>query len=354
MNELNATLLKGRFPNYTSYTIAVFALWFRYISRYSDTILHLDNVSRLVNKQTEYMEDIFSQIDIIRCMFFNDYSHINVPEKSLNLSNLITYKSKLGAGSYGIVYKGKLNSNNVAVKKFIDINKNRVHEQYEEWCIFMKEYCLISKLQDTGVVGKLYGVRWCDNYWSMVIQQHYIKSIDWNKHELNTRERTIRIIQDAFNAIQTIHMVTGYVHGDIKPDNILIDIVDGEPKVQIIDFGLSEPVGELQSGHEYIQTIFWRAPELLEAIPCDLVLTDIWAITIAAFDIMAGGCVMFELGAKHDINNVDMLKLLMSRCMNRNTIPEEWAMVINDDLIDFANELYAKYIVDASARLGFS
>jgi hypothetical protein len=248
MNELNATLLKGRFPNYTSYTIAVFALWFRYISRYSDTILHLDNVSRLVNKQTEYMEDIFSQIDIIRCMFFNDYSHINVPEKSLNLSNLITYKSKLGAGSYGIVYKGKLNSNNVAVKKFIDINKNRVHEQYEEWCIFMKEYCLISKLQDTGVVGKLYGVRWCDNYWSMVIQQHYIKSIDWNKHELNTRERTIRIIQDAFNAIQTIHMVTGYVHGDIKPDNILIDIVDGEPKVQIIDFGLSEPVGELQSG----------------------------------------------------------------------------------------------------------
>jgi hypothetical protein len=69
---------------------------------------------------------------------------------------------------------------------------------------------------------------------------------------------------------------------------------------------------------------------------------------------MAGGCVMFELGAKHDINNVDMLKLLMSRCMNRNTIPEEWAMVINDDLIDFANELYAKYIVDASARLGFS
>lgn len=350
--EYIASLLKRRFPGYTYNIIAIFTVWLTYISKYSDNKRHIRAVSLLIDNESASLEIIFREIDLMSYIFFDAF--VDRPKEPLDISTLITSTEKLGSGSYGTVYSGKLNSKHVAVKKFAHIEKNKIHEQYEDWCGFMKEYCLTSKLQDTGVVGKLYGAGWLDTSWVMVIERHHIKTLDWKKHDANTNKRTIQIIKDIFDAVKTIHSVTGYVHGDIKPENILLDIIDGEPKVKMIDFGLSEPVGELQNRHEYMQTIYWRAPELLEKLPCDLVLTDIWAATITAFDIMAGRCVMYELGAKNDIKDDDMLQILMTKCLCRDTIPEEWVRFINDNLIDYANELYDKYIVDMDIRMGFT
>lgn len=350
-DERIASLLKFRFPAYTYKTIAVFTVWLNYISKCSENKRHIHAVSKLIEKESSNIEIIFREIDLIGYIFFDSF--VDRPNEPLNISELVTSTEKLGSGSYGTVHSGKLNSNQVAIKKFNYIQKGNIHAQYDDWCGFMKEYCLISKLQDTGVVGKLYGAGWQEISWVMVIERHNIKSFDWKKHDANTNKRTIQIIQDIFDAVKTIHAITGYAHGDIKPENILLDIVDGEPKVRMIDFGLSEPLGELRDRHKYMQSIYWRAPELLESLPCNLVLTDIWAITITAFDIMAGRCVMYELGAKTDIDEDNMLQLLMTKCMNRDTIPDEWTRFINDNLIDYANELYEKYIVDVDLRMGF-
>jgi len=350
-NEYIASLLKRRFPGYAYNTVAVFTVWLNYISRYSDNKRHILAVSKLVENECANLETIFREIDLISYIFFDAY--IDKPKESLDISSLVTSTEKLGSGSYGTVYSGKLNSKHVAIKKFTYIEKSKISKQYEDWRGFMKEYSMISKLQDTGVVGKLYGAGWQDTSWVMVLERHHIKAFDWKEHDANTNVRTIKIIEDIFDAVKTIHAVTGYVHGDIKPENILLDIIDGEPKVRMIDFGLSEPVGELLERHEYMQSIYWRAPELLQALPCDLVLTDIWAIVITAFDIMAGRCVMYEIGAKTDINEDDMFYILMTKCMNRATIPDEWVRYINDNLIDYANELYEKYIVDVDVRMGF-
>jgi serine/threonine protein kinase len=306
----------------------------------------------LVENESANLETIFREIDLMSYIFFDSF--VERLKEPLDISPLITSTEKLGSGSYGTVYSGKLNSKQVAIKKFTYIEKSKISEQYEDWRGFMKEYCIISKLQDTGVVGKLYGAGWQDTSWVMVLERHHIKAFDWKNHDANTNARTIKIIEDIFDAVKTIHAVTGYVHGDIKPENILLYIVDGEPKVRMIDFGLSEPVGEFRERHEYIQSIYWRAPDLLQALPCDLVLTDIWAIAIAAFDIMAGRCVMYEIGAKIDIKEDDMFYILMTKCMNRTTTPDEWVRYINDNLIDYANELYEKYIVDVDVRAGFS
>lgn len=350
-DEYIASLIKRRFPAYAYNTVAIFTVWLNYISKYSDNKRHIRAVSLLVENDSANLETIFREIDIISYIFFDAY--INKPKEPLDVSALVTSTEKLGSGAYGIVYSGKLNSKHVAIKKFTYIEKTKIHKQYEDWCGFMKEYCMISKLQDTGVVGKLYGAGWQDMSWVMVLEQHHIPSFEWKNHDANTNKRTIKIIQDIFDAVKTIHAVTGYVHGDIKPENILLDIIDGEPKVRMIDFGLSEPVGELQNSHQYIQTIYWRAPELLESLPCDLVLTDIWAVAITAFDIMAGKYVMHELGAKNDITEDDMLNLLMTKCLGRTTIPDEWVRFIDDGLIDYANELYEKYIVYVDMRMGF-
>jgi hypothetical protein len=54
---------------------------------------------------------------------------------------------------------------------------------------------------------------------------------------------------------------------------------------------------------------------------------------------------MYELGAKTDIDVIDMSNLLFWSCLNRSVIPEEWEPFIEEDLMEFANEIYGKYIV---------
>ena len=351
-NEGIAVMLKHRFPEYTYNIITIFTIWLRWISDFDENIEHIQSVSDIVETEYNIIECIFKYSDLIQYAFFGISSMIN-PVTTIDITGLIVYNKQLGSGTFGKILAGKINGENVAVKLFYNIKKKEIYKQYNDWCVFMKEYAMLSRLQNTGVVGKLYGARWGSSYWQMVVERHYIHSLDWKLHDMNTTERTIQIVDDIFAAINTIHEVTGHIHGDIKPQNIMIDILEGEPVVKIIDFGLSEKIHILHKNHEYIQTIYWRSPELLEHLPSDLVLADAWATAIAVFDIMAGRFVIYDIGATVDITEYDMLTLLQCQCLNRDTIPDEWCEYIEPELIDYANEIYAKYIVEAKSRTGF-
>ena len=352
-DERVAALLKQRNPAYTYNTVAATAIWLNYLSKYSDNKQHIKAVCSLIEKEVSIITDAFRDSEIIQIAFFGQHHNVTTVSLASNLDDLAVTPETLGSGGFGTVFVGKLNDKNVAVKSYTHIDQKRATKKYGEWCICMKEYALLCKLQGTGVVGQLYGVGWNDGCWRMVMERHSIRALKWKYHELNTTENTKQIICDIFAAIRTIHEVTGYVHGDVKPENLMIDIIEGKPTVKIIDFGLSEPIGVLMKEHQYIQTIYWRSPELLDEEPSDLVLADAWAAAVTAFDIMAGRCVMYELGAKTDIDVIDMSNLLYWSCLNRSVIPEEWVKFIKADLVDFANDLYKKYIVRASERAGF-
>lgn len=352
-NERVVALIKQRFPDYTYNTIAIFTVWLKYISDFSENKRHIRSVSSLVETESSKIECIFKDTTIIQYVFFGRVCKLNLAP-AIDITTLVITNEKLGSGAFGKVIAGKVNGENVAVKTFCNIEKKQIGKWYSEWCIFMKEFAILSKLQNTGIVGKLYGARWDSDNWQMIVERHYIRSLDWKLHDANTTENTIQIIRDIFGAINTIHTITGYVHGDIKPENIMIDIIEGKPVVKIIDFGLSEKIQVLQKNHQYVQTIFWRSPELLESIPTDLVLADAWATAITAFDIMAGRCVMYEIGASSNITEDDMLALLHRKCLGRDTIPCEWAEYIEPELIEYANEIYEKYIVEENIRMGFN
>jgi hypothetical protein len=40
--------------------------------------------------------------------------------------------------------------------------------------------------------------------------------------------------------------------------------------------------------------------------------------------------------------------------LGRDTIPCEWAEYIEPELIEYANEIYEKYIVEENIRMGFN
>ena len=71
------------------------------------------------------------------------------------------------------------------------------------------------------------------------------------------------------------------IHCDLKPENILLQ----QPKstaLKIIDFGSSCKIG--QTMYPYIQSRFYRSPEVLLGLPYDQAI-DMWSF----------GCILFEL-----------------------------------------------------------
>lgn len=92
---------------------------------------------------------------------------------------------------------------------------------------------------------------------------------------------TIRnIMQQLLTALDFIHGI-GIMHCDLKPDNILFS--DEECKnISLIDFGSSTNCGT--NDVQYIQSRFYRSPEVILGLPYDN-LIDIWS----------AGCVAAEL-----------------------------------------------------------
>ena len=78
------------------------------------------------------------------------------------------------------------------------------------------------------------------------------------------------------------HPSLNIIHCDLKPENILLCNPEMNSPIRIVDFGSSCQVGK-QMWH-YIQTRFYRSPEVLLGIPYNLSI-DMWSL----------GCVLVEL-----------------------------------------------------------
>ena len=333
-----ANLIRGRFPTQSYEMVTGLASWL------CDVFENRKEIPRCTLNRAfvSMVENVVCVNSIVETLMFEttvcDFTRIIPNVRGLRISNAV-----LGRGAYGDVRSGTFNHRPVAVKQFINIEQRLLYSQASEWSVCLTEIAMLSKLQGSGVVGELYGVGWFQSRWTMVIEPHSIRSHKWRTHMMNTDELTKKLMNELYAALRTVHAVTGYIHGDIKPENVMIDIVEEIPKIRLIDFGLAEPVGTIHKHHQYVQTIYWRAPELLACVDCDLVMTDMWAATITAFDIMTGHNVMCDFGANINTTDAEMLCILEQHCLNRTTAPEQWMEHVPAELHEFANEIYVKY-----------
>ncbi|AFM99282.1 protein kinase domain-containing protein [Encephalitozoon hellem ATCC 50504] len=81
--------------------------------------------------------------------------------------------------------------------------------------------------------------------------------------------------------------ILGIIHCDLKPENILIADYDTF-KVKIIDFGSA--VTSPQGSHFYVQSRYYRAPEVILGIPYGS-SCDVWSL----------GCIGYELYVGHPL-----------------------------------------------------
>lgn len=145
---------------------------------------------------------------------------------SIIISNKYEILEKIGEGTFGKVFKGKniRSGEKIAIKiQHKDIENVLKHEA--------KIYKHLKNISTIPTIRN-YGTDFGFNYLILDILGSSLSDIKINQYEC-----TKYMIQ-SINIIEKVHDA-GIIHRDIKPDNFLLDKIDGN-NIKLIDFGLSK------------------------------------------------------------------------------------------------------------------
>ncbi|XP_021828389.1 U-box domain-containing protein 33-like [Prunus avium] len=192
---------------------------------------------------------------------------------------------KIGQGGYGCVFKGEMMGRTVAIRK---LHPHNMQGQAE----FQQEVQVLGKLQHPHLVTLL-GV--CPEAWSLVyehlsngsLQDHLFRKSNVSSVPWKTRTRIIAEISSALCFLHS-SKPEKIVHGDLKPQNILLD---SELSCKICDFGICRLVTE---DNLYCRS-FCRGTEPKGAFPyTDPELQRIGVLTPKS-DIYSFGLIILQL-----------------------------------------------------------
>ncbi|MCQ2816669.1 MAG: protein kinase [archaeon] len=212
--------------------------------------------------------------------------------------------SLLGKGSSGEVFKVESDSEYYALKI---IKNHKIHyAQAIQEAKYMKE--LNEKVSQKYFV-KLYDTFEYYNHFCIVMEYFpwtLLDLINKSYRQGLTLESVKIITKEVLEAIECLHK-SKYMHCDIKPENILINITDKGINIKITDFGSSCIIGS--QCLKIIQTLYYKAPEVI--------LGDFYNEEI---DIWSLGCLFAELYLGQPllpgIGILSQLKLIISMIGN--------------------------------------
>lgn len=104
-------------------------------------------------------------------------------------------------------------------------------------------------------------------------------------------EDVCRLIEHAAKALSEAHRM-GLVHRDIKPDNLFVLDVEGEPFLKVLDFGIVKQIDEdatTSSGGSNLGVVRYMSPERL-GVQSRIIdqRADLWALGIVAYEMLTG------------------------------------------------------------------
>ncbi|CAG9327991.1 unnamed protein product [Blepharisma stoltei] len=188
----------------------------------------------------------------------------------------------LGKGSFGIVLKAYDHNLRMHVALKILRNKQRFHQQGIVEIKILK----FLKEKDTN---ESYNIVHIADYFQfrhhlcLTFEMLSINLYDFLKGN-NFHGLSINLIKRfAFQILQTLRLLKRYniIHCDLKPENILLK-QPNRSSLKVIDFGSS--CFEDEKIYTYIQSRFYRAPEIILGLPYSTMI-DMWSF----------GCILAEL-----------------------------------------------------------
>lgn len=229
---------------------------------------------------------------------------------------------ELGKGVYGQVYK----SGKYAIKTFL--TDTYVDNPYLDPS-FLRETSVLRHLNHPNIVNLIDIVsgspeRPDDNLVSIVLPLADYNLHDYLKIHGNSQRRLMVFnILKGFDYLQKKDIV----HGDIKPDNILVYLINNDPnnfRVVISDFGLSVPTScriNYLKGSPYIP--YFRSPEILFDMGYGLP-ADLWAIGCLIYYVYTKKYIFHQPGDIIDPKNEgNLLELIKQRMFKTMGSPED-------------------------------
>ncbi|GAM24346.1 hypothetical protein SAMD00019534_075210 [Acytostelium subglobosum LB1] len=220
-------------------------------------------------------------------------------------------QSKLGEGTFGLVYKGTWRGSTVAIKQ-IKVHDDVTNQALDE---FRKELTILSKLRHPNIVLLMAA---CTQPPNLCFVTEYLcggslyDALHSKKIRMNMplyKKLGIQIAQ----GMNYLHL-SGIIHRDIKSLNLLLD---ENMNVKICDFGLSRFKSKSAAMTKSIGSPIWMAPELLMG-------SDNYTEKV---DVYAYGIILWEIGTGElPYSGLDSVQLAVAVSTKglRPTIPSTW------------------------------
>ncbi|KAK7311052.1 hypothetical protein RJT34_08933 [Clitoria ternatea] len=209
-------------------------------------------------------------------------------------TNNFSIENKIGAGSYGVVYSGKLpNGSQVAVKR------GKTNWNMKKYFQAFKSLWTSRCLQRGHLVIPL---GFCQEKHKRLLVYEYMKNgslydhlhhnnnVEKSSNVLDSWRRRIRIALDASRGIQNLHnhAVPALIHGDIKSSNILLDALW---RASVSDLGLSSLSLELDRNHQQMKavgTVGYIDPEYYDLSVFPTTKSDVYSFGVVLLELLTG------------------------------------------------------------------
>jgi cysteine-rich repeat protein len=213
--------------------------------------------------------------------------------ESLIGTELNSYKviKKIAEGGMGVVLLGEHTM--IGRRGAIKVLKPEFCQDESVVQRFYQEARAVNTIQHENIVD-VYDFGRMDNggvYFLMEFLEGEPLSSKVEKGPLTFAE-SLPILEQTLRALKAAHD-KGFIHRDLKPDNIFLMKRDGTPHVKILDFGIAKLAG-LESAQEkltrtgsIIGTPHYMSPEQIEGSEVDI-RTDIYAMGVIMYELWTG------------------------------------------------------------------
>lgn len=219
-------------------------------------------------------------------------------------TNDFAVENKIGAGSFGVVYKGKLwDGREVAIKRG-EMGQKKLKKLQEKESAFESELAFLSRLHHKHLV-RLVG--FCEERDERLLVYEYMKhgalydhlhgknNVQKTSSVLNSWKMRIRIALDASRGIEYLHnyAVPPIIHRDIKSSNILLD---SNWIARVSDFGLSLMGTESESENRQVKaagTVGYIDPEYY-GLNVLTAKSDVYGFGVVLLELLTGKCAIFK------------------------------------------------------------
>lgn len=150
---------------------------------------------------------------------------------------------KLGSGAFGDIYKGEIIKTKEQIAFKIEVVKDQKTQQLQY------ETKILTALQGELGIPKIYFYGSQGKYNILIMELLGLSLEDMFKkcNRVYTLKSTLLLANQIIDRIEAIH-AKGFIHRDLKPDNIMLGKDDLSKQIYIIDFGLAKRYKDPKTG----------------------------------------------------------------------------------------------------------